>query len=228
MNELERDILNLFKKCDLENLSESNFEEHVLAVLPDDNYKWMFGASKLVLFFSDFPDFVVKIPFAGTHMRRKQALDTGAWNEENYIFFPFEGAPYCEDSWDYCESETILYESAKKFKVEEFFLETKFVGRSYGYPIYKQEKGISFSDSDRFSAAITVEECSKAREMCSKSRIAQLPAKWVRDAIECYGEKRVKELLDFIHEKDLDDLHDDNLGYYNNKPIILDYSNFSS
>jgi hypothetical protein len=170
----------------------------------------------------------VKIPFAGTHRRKGPWIDTDIWDEDNYIFLPFEGAPYCADAWDYCESETILYESAKKFKVEEFFLETEFVGFSCGYPIYKQEKGISFSASDRFSAAITVEECSKAREMCSKSHIAQLPAKWVRDAIECYGEKRVKELLDFIYEEDIEDLHDDNLGYCNSKPIILDYSNFSS
>ena len=40
--------------------------------------------------------------------------------------------------------------------------------------------------------------------------------------------RTVKKLFAFINEYQIEDLHSDNLGYYKDKPVIIDYAGFNS
>lgn len=54
----------------------------------------------------------------------------------------------------------------------------------------------------------------------------ELDSLWSRMVISIYGKKMCKSLCDFIRENKINDLHCHNLGYKNNKPIILDFSGY--
>ena len=69
-------------------------------------------------------------------------------------------------------------------------------------------------------------EKKKSRELCSKAHIENLPARWLCDALEYYGLKKVEKLLTFIYDEDIDDLHSSNLGYKDGRPVIIDYAGY--
>lgn len=47
--------------------------------------------------------------------------------------------------------------------------------------------------------------------------------KWIYDVIKCYGKDFLAALGNFVQRYQITDLHSDNIGYYNNKPVILDF-----
>ena len=49
---------------------------------------------------------------------------------------------------------------------------------------------------------------------------------WAKMALVIYGKKLCKTLCEFIIENKINDLHESNIGYKNNRPIILDFSGF--
>ena len=54
----------------------------------------------------------------------------------------------------------------------------------------------------------------------------RLSREWAKLAISLYGKKTCKSLCDFIVEYGINDLHEENLGFKNNKPVILDFSGY--
>ena len=55
-----------------------------------------------------------------------------------------------------------------------------------------------------------------------------LPDDWIAAVTETLKDiKLVKEFIDMLQEYDItQDLHSGNIGYYNGKPVILDYAGF--
>ena len=51
---------------------------------------------------------------------------------------------------------------------------------------------------------------------------------WLSDAFHFYGEKIFHKLLEFIRTVGINDLHDGNIGYIGNRPVLVDYSSFDS
>lgn len=49
---------------------------------------------------------------------------------------------------------------------------------------------------------------------------------WAKMAISLYGKQVIKCLCDFIQKYKINDLHEKNIGYKNDKPIILDFSGY--
>ena len=45
-------------------------------------------------------------------------------------------------------------------------------------------------------------------------------------ALVIFGKKLVKSLCEFIVENDINDLHENNIGYKDNLPVILDFSGY--
>lgn len=52
------------------------------------------------------------------------------------------------------------------------------------------------------------------------------PYMWVRLAISIYGKRRMKELCQFTKDFRINDLHDHNVGFNGNYPVILDFSGY--
>lgn len=60
----------------------------------------------------------------------------------------------------------------------------------------------------------------------SMARGRDLDTTWASMAIVLYGKKKCKALCRFVIENNINDLHRSNIGYLNNRPIILDFSGY--
>lgn len=59
-----------------------------------------------------------------------------------------------------------------------------------------------------------------------KDYVRELDQLWACMALSIYGKKLCRKLCAFIIENAINDLHDSNIGYNHNKPIILDFSGY--
>lgn len=169
-----------------------------------------YGASKFVIFLND--DVVAKIPFDGEIYYLE---DTDDYSLE----------PFSID--DYCELELEVYKDAVKCGIDVFFAKIEKVGFSkIGHrPIYIAERVTTRSCDDNDThihpSKDSIKRAKKAVNNC------YLPEDWLAEAYEYYGVELTDKLIDFLKEKDIRDLHDDNIGYRKDKsPVILDYSDF--
>lgn len=53
-----------------------------------------------------------------------------------------------------------------------------------------------------------------------------LDTTWGKLVISLYGKRVTKKLCEFIQEYKINDLHSSNIGYKNDRPIILDFSGY--
>lgn len=148
-----------------------------------------------------------------------------------------------QDEWNYCEVESILYKEAVRSKVSNFFAKTECIGYVNDYPIYIQERGREYEGESEYSYQTFEEEDTTRLELkeivksyCEENHIHSfektiyydLPTYWTIDFYLYYGVKELRNLLDFIRDFDISDLHDGNVGYINHIPVIIDYSSFHS
>ena len=161
------------------------------------------GAFKECLIFPNM-DFVLKIPFTFRENTR-----TG----------------------NACEDEIKTYNSAKEAGVEKVFLETWFVGYlTNGRPVYGQAKA-------DFTSSMIPEAKAKKYERISRTVKEEMRTKvirgmhdhsvnrlWVEMFISLYGKNFARKFEAWTKETHLTDMHSGNIGYRNDKPIILDYN----
>lgn len=210
-------ILELFSNCIFEEFTDDVIRSNILDELKEDCSDWDSGATKLVLWFTSLPEYVIKIPFKG-YIHTQYDEKAKKWND---IYIPFKGA---NKSWDHCQKEVSLYVKAKEKNVNMFFLETILVGRVDNHPIYIQKIGEGYHYKEHED--LSYDEITNSRTLCKDAGIPCLEENWILDAVQCYGLLKVKEFLKFIHDNKINDLHSSNLGYYEDKPIIIDYAGY--
>lgn len=160
--------------------------------------------------------------------------------------------------WNYCEIEEVLFKEAKKKGVGKFFAQTILIGDVNGYPVYVQERGRVFDLRDerplsekekregyqrQYSDIFTMEMqtnywhelidiykeyCKENHCRCRDYMLRQLPDMWLVDFYLYWGAKNLHKLLVFLDEYYIDDFHNENVGYINHIPVIIDYSSFHS
>lgn len=178
-------------------------------------FNYCFGASKLVLIpKNSFINEVYKIPFSGYYN------DNGV-----FCFFSNKNKTFEEgEEWDYCKVEVERYKIAKKYKLNKFFAKTELYGYVNNfYPVYKQKRCIPYNYKSIFSNSRDTKD-DPNQFFCSNSE-------WVLRFYNAYGEKKFKELTDFLDITEWDDdLRNENIGYtyFLHKPILIDYSSFNS
>lgn len=177
------DVLKLLEVCTFKDIFTSEDSYHDVIIPLEEAEKSTIecdsGATKLVLWIPNFDEYVVKIPFTGVYEEDWIKGDKGyLWQGENYR--EYFGA---YDGWDYCYVETSLYADAVKEGVEQFFLETSFLGHIKGHPIYIQPRAEEFYE---ISHNISLEEKQESNKICREYCVSLKP-EWVLDAIKCYG-----------------------------------------
>lgn len=145
--------------------------------------------------------------------------------------------------WDYvvkmdrrgyqeCKTEAKIYRIAKKHRVEKAFLETRAIGIThYDVTLYIQPK-ISTS-IENMSDEDGMKWEKRTRNM-NRHFVRQVQYSfytppdsiWVKAAILYYGKKFMLELEKLTKQCFINDLHDGNLGFVKNRPVILDYSGY--
>lgn len=211
----------------LEALSYGTFDEndeadfYPVVVQPfSEKYKKPFdyatGATKGVLIFEQL-GFVIKIPFC----RNSEDYDD-YYKCCNY----FTGAD-TDNGWDYCEAEANKYQRAEEEGISMCFAKTEKIGEIDGYPIYMQELASIYKNVD-YQSSHTEEDSRQVNSICDSNNFYIFNIEWLSDAFHFYGEKIFHKLLEFIRTVGINDLHDGNIGYIKNRPVLVDYSSFDS
>lgn len=188
---------------------------------------WKAGASKIVFYFEEFKDIVVKIPFHGSCC--------GIIDEEGFVDtsdpINFDG---CDvgDGWDYCLKESLVYEQKiEKSKYKDMFAATEYIGTLYDCPIYiaRYVDSDSAHQGGRYSAD-SLETAKNLRKTLNKEKIyTQFDTVTLAFLVETMGEKGSEDFIRFLEDAKIDDMHDENYVITeDSKIIIIDYSGFDS
>ena len=215
----------------LEALSYGTFDEndeadfYSIVVQPfSEKYKKPFdyatGATKGVLIFEQL-GFVIKIPFC---RNSEDCYYNSAYGEYECCYFT--GAD-TDNGWDYCEAEANKYERAEEEGLAQCFAKTKKIEDIDGYPIYMQELADIYKSID-YQSSHTEEDSRQVSSICNSNNFYMFNLEWLSDAFHYYGEKVFHKLLEFIRTVGINDLHDGNIGYIGNRPVLVDYSSFDS
>lgn len=185
---------------------------------------WDNGATKLVLWFDEIPDYVVKIPFYGRIHHEMD--DNGCWEEiESYSYHGADMATIFRDvpCDDYCAVESRVYEEAFNMDMAQFFAQTFFLMEKFGVAFYLSRK----IDNTLWSSHFNVSDGSLVRAS-RMSYTGFSESHIVACFIECYGEKDTQTLVEFVEAVNITDLHDDNVGITaDGKVVIIDYSGYN-
>lgn len=187
------------------------------------------GISKYAIVMSDI-DCVLKIPFngmKGIYEKWNSAKETYERNSKGHIvttetFYPFTDAD--SDYGDnYCEAELRRYEAAVEAGLDFLFAPVEYITTVNGYKIYSQPCcTMFFSKHD----SVCTDEATTAYSICSENHYDCFNECWLTEVLEEYGEQTFIKFMDFLEEYAINDLHADNVGYYNGKPVLVDYSGY--
>lgn len=190
------EILDLLNQYSENNSNDSWFED-----IP--NCERDAGAFKECLIFPDM-DFVLKVPF-----RFRKNSETG----------------------NACYDEIRIYQSAKEVGVEKILLETWFIGYlANGRPVYGQVKAdctigaLSETKKKKYQRITRTVASSMRSKVIRGMYDKSINHLWVDMLIVLYGKKFAMKFERWTRETLLTDLHYDNIGYRNDRPIVLDYN----
>lgn len=176
-----------------------------------------YGATKLVLFPIEYPDIVVKIPFPGRWF----------WNDDEELQLEDFCCAYDgEWGWDYCKAEALSFSKALERNLDFIFMKTTHIGNVHGHPIYIQPRITKTASQLSFSKKLTEEKISSTEAACYELEVDCFNTLWIHDFIESYGLEFFRTFNDFLKDCHINDLHGSNIGYFNDKPVIFDYSGY--
>lgn len=136
--------------------------------------------------------------------------------EDTYLHMPLVEENNTDLVWD---SEHKMYIDYREDVYAEYIelqpLATPFNDSEKEFKCFDWEK---ISDAKDYTVIHGTPISNKLLANCSSSNEV-----WVRDFIEYYGPEKFERFVNFCEEHCVRDLHDDNIGYYKGRPIILDW-----
>lgn len=134
--------------------------------------------------------------------------------------------------------EVGIYEQAKSERLEMFFPNTEFLATINSIAFVIQQKvdssdynldrntEIKYRRIGKTALDKTVIQMQKGFWKAGWDCRRKLSGTWAKMAIVIYGKRICKQLCKFIAKNHINDLHRSNLGFINNKPVILDFSGY--
>lgn len=172
------------------------------------------GASKLVLFFDEFPQYIIKIPLFGY-----ADVDDDCLDED--VAVSSDKLAYIEYEKNYCEEEAYIYKEAKAKGIEEFFAKTEFLITIEGIDIYYSEKVVRASKYE-----LQREKLDEAKSLRNYYEI-DLASSYIAQMLVYASVDKIKDLLSFIYEYSIWDLIGDNVFIDKEGHVqLVDYSSF--
>ena len=178
-----------------------------------------YGVSQLCFIIKD-SDTVLKVAFNGMMEEwseyNPETEEYDIWKED---FNPFD--------IDYCSKAYEIYDLAYEAGIEEFFAKMGILGKTSSNDIiWTQEYVTPLSVNNSSSKKASEDSLKKAKKLENK-RYIPFETEWIALALDLYGENKSKQLLAFLDENDIHDLHHGNYGYTKDGyPMILDYSSW--
>lgn len=144
----------------------------------------------------------------------------------------------CGD-YDEAMEEVEIYNKAVKAGLAVFFPATELFTTINGVHFVKQEKvdfcvdetpyhkEQKYAYQSRSASDRIVRKMQRSiNKACNHQYSRLLDTTWAKMALVIFGKKLVKSLCEFIVENDINDLHENNIGYKDNLPVILDFSGY--
>lgn len=191
-------------------------------------YNYAYGATKFVIIPDDEKiDFVIKIPYTGSS-DYEDGWYSGTNNQYYHPgyddYYPFENGTYEERPWDYCAIEVQRYAEATLNGFADCLAKTKFLGFVNDYPIYIQEKCETLTSVHQ-NHKYSEKEKSYTESLCKWW--TPISYDWLTDFRLFFGDHKLKNFINFLHDYEWDDdLRNENIGYINNRPVLIDYASF--
>lgn len=197
-------------------ITSDSFDYDLKDILDEsgEEYDINTGASKGVIVFHSY-DFVFKISFTTPEEYSYNYDSKGSIIDKYYYGFEIE---------NYCELETKIYNQACEEGLSEVFAEEYLIGNINGIQIYCQEKATKIGPK-HLPAEETNTEDYKHFSESTRYIGTDVSSSWLYDVFKHYGLSFVQKLINFI-EDNFNDCHNGNIGYINNKPVLIDYSGF--
>ena len=138
------------------------------------------------------------------------------------------------------EKEIQLYQLAKEANIEMFFPATRQLVTLNNIVFVIQEKVDVYccDTTPRLERLYATKAKTVSDRIISKMSNDMMKAHnhysrkpnelWVRLSISIYGKHRCKRFCEFLKAHKINDLHSGNLGYKNNKPVVLDFCGFEN
>lgn len=185
-----------------------NYYDEIIHDLGCERYG--LGCSKIVLFFDEYPDVVIKIPFQGV---RDLDEDTFEVTDERC---------YRED---YCNLEYKIYQHAVQEKLDKIFAKEEFLGFYLDLPLYVAER----CPDDYLRIDNASEDSKQKASKLASEKLDEYSdlTEYLPIIIEQYGEDFAERLVDFFNVNDIDDLHYDNVALKDGWFKFIDYSSFN-
>lgn len=146
-----------------------------------------------------------------------------------------------ETRGDYDEAmeEVEIYQKAVNAGLAVFFPATELFATINGVHFVKQEKvdfcveEIPYHKEKKYAYQSRTASDRIVKKMqlsfnraCGHRYSRSLNTTWAKMALVVFGKKLVKSLCEFIIENGINDLHESNIGYKDNLPVILDFSGY--
>lgn len=144
-----------------------------------------------------------------------------------------------DEDKDEALDEVRIYEHAKAQGLEMFFPKTEIFAEINGVVYVRQEMvDVSCSDlpyplqhkyaeQSRTASEKILKKVQAAFDEVRHGRYCRtLNRTWVSMALVLYGKNLVKKFCEFAQKEGINDLHESNIGYKDNRPILLDFSGF--
>lgn len=176
---------------------------------PDYNFQVRTGATKIVLV-PDDTSYVIKVPFIGEDF----------WDSMGSHYF--NGGDRSNDGYDYCGHEAYLYDQAKIFGCDQFFVPTIHLITIENIPVYIQTK-INYTDHQA-----TPSNEDTYRYASIKNSDVLIPEVGAR-LLEYYSMSEVASFLGFIKAFEINDLEVARNGEYVEafgRYVFWDYSGY--
>ena len=185
------------------------------------------GATKIVLYYNDIENWVVKLPYYGD-------FDPTAEEEGMDCYRYFCGAnEHVPTEYDdnYCEVEAYLSKQAEIEGVADMFAKTYYLGMLNNIPVYVSEKAETtvYDTNEDYRRINSAAETQSLYDFYDNELdMAGLYDKSTfRYFVDQYGVQKAEKLINFIMKYNIDDLSDTNIGFDKYGKIkIIDYSGF--
>lgn len=194
-------------------------------------YSIFAGASKMCIIFESLMDWVIKIPLMYDCSKKEENIRK-QWFVKDIRNGYF--GTYLDYSFDLCKVEVNNYKAAIEAGINKVFAEEKKIMTYHGIPIYAQARiDSNFMNSDRSDdkpdddfydeldeALNTIETSSAIDDLYELTP-------FMEDLYNYVGKSKFLNVMSFLVDNDINDLHNENVGYdFNGHPIFFDYSGF--
>lgn len=148
--------------------------------------------------------------------------------DENSVIKWNKDASYISDIDKECEN----YQKALEKGIGFLFPKTEILYEEEDFRVIIQEKvDITYAGMEREAIKKLRHQCrtvstvfvNKVQRNIYRDRT---PNDWVKALVCIYGKQITRKFEEFTHEQKINDLHGNNVGFLNGKPVVLDFSGY--